>query len=60
MGYKIVERSAIGRTEAIHVKGKNSIDVAADKRGDDSVADIKFLKIGINKKAVHRTAFCLL
>ncbi len=38
MGYKIVERSAIGRTEAIHVKGKNSIDVAADKRGDDSVA----------------------
>ncbi|MBP9740368.1 MAG: gamma-glutamyltransferase, partial [Chitinophagaceae bacterium] len=38
MGYKIIERSAIGRTEAIHVKGKNSIDVAADKRGDDSVA----------------------
>lgn len=38
-GYKIVEKySAIGRTEAIHVKGKNSIDVAADKRGDDSVA----------------------
>lgn len=37
MGYKLVERSAIGRTEVIKVvNGKK--ETAADKRGDDSVA----------------------
>jgi gamma-glutamyltranspeptidase/glutathione hydrolase len=37
MGYKIVERSPLGRTEIIKVNGKK-IEVAADIRGDDSVA----------------------
>lgn len=38
MGYKITERAAIGRTEVIRINGKGKIEVAADKRGDDSVA----------------------
>jgi gamma-glutamyltranspeptidase/glutathione hydrolase len=38
MGYKINEREAIGRTEIILVKKDGTLDVAADKRGDDSVA----------------------
>lgn len=37
MGYKITERGAIGRTEVIRINGKGDIEVAADKRGDDSV-----------------------
>lgn len=37
MGYKMTERSAIGRTEVICTNG-NGIDAAADTRGDDSVA----------------------
>ena len=37
MGYKITERGAIGRTEVIRINGKGNIEVAADKRGDDSV-----------------------
>jgi gamma-glutamyltranspeptidase/glutathione hydrolase len=60
MGYKIVERSAIGRTEAIHVKGKIVLMLQLIKEEMIVLLDIKFLKIGINKKAVHRTAFCLL
>ena len=38
MGYKIVERDAIGRTELILVKPDGKIEAAADKRGDDSIA----------------------
>jgi len=38
MGYKIVERSSIGRTEVIRINAKGGIEVAADRRGDDSVA----------------------
>ncbi len=38
MGYKIVERNAIGRTEIILVKPNGKLDAAADKRGDDSVS----------------------
>ena len=34
MGYKIIERGAIGRTELIHIQNKKIIAVA-DKRGDD-------------------------
>lgn len=38
MGYKITERGAIGRTEAILVTKNGKRETAADKRGDDSVA----------------------
>lgn len=38
MGYKISERGAIGRTEVIKVLPNGKREVAADKRGDDSVA----------------------
>lgn len=38
MGYSFKERSPIGRTELIQIKGKKKIIAAADKRGDDSVA----------------------
>lgn len=38
MGYKISERGAIGRTEVIKILSDGKRDVAADKRGDDSVA----------------------
>jgi len=38
MGYKIIERDAIGRTEVIRVLKDGKREVAADKRGDDSVA----------------------
>ena len=38
MGYKVTERGAIGRMEVIKINSKNKIQVAADKRGDDSVA----------------------
>ena len=36
MGYKIFERSAIGRTEVIKVKPDGTFEAVADKRGDDS------------------------
>ncbi|GAC1585097.1 MAG: gamma-glutamyltransferase [Ginsengibacter sp.] len=38
MGYKLTERSAIGRTELILVKAKNKYEVIADHRGDDSAS----------------------
>jgi gamma-glutamyltranspeptidase/glutathione hydrolase len=38
MGYKIVERGGIGRTEAIKVLSNGKRETVADKRGDDSVA----------------------
>ncbi|MBC7587533.1 MAG: gamma-glutamyltransferase [Chitinophagaceae bacterium] len=38
MGYKIVDRGAWSRTEVIRINAKGNIEVAADKRGDDSVA----------------------
>jgi len=38
MGYKIVDRGAIGRTEVIKVLANGQRETAADKRGDDSVA----------------------
>ena len=38
MGYKITERSSIGRTEVIKVKSPLIIEAIADKRGDDSAA----------------------
>ncbi len=38
MGYKITDRDAIGRTEAIRVLGNGKRETVADKRGDDSVA----------------------
>ncbi len=38
MGYKITERAAIGRTEAIRVLANGKRETVADKRGDDSVA----------------------
>jgi gamma-glutamyltranspeptidase/glutathione hydrolase len=37
MGYKLTNRSSIGKTEMIHIHD-HKIEVAADKRGDDSVA----------------------
>jgi gamma-glutamyltranspeptidase/glutathione hydrolase len=37
MGYKLTNRASIGKTEMIFIH-KNKIEVAADKRGDDSVA----------------------
>lgn len=38
MGYKIKERSAIGRTEGIRILPGGKREAVADKRGDDSVA----------------------
>ena len=38
MGYKITQRGAIGKTEVIKVLSDGKREVAADKRGDDSVA----------------------
>ena len=38
MGYKITERTSIGRTELIKVKSQGIIEAVADKRGDDSAA----------------------
>ena len=38
MGYKLINRSAIGRVELIKVNTKNQLETVADKRGDDSVA----------------------
>lgn len=38
MGYKIKERSAIGRTEGIRILTNGKREAVADKRGDDSVA----------------------
>jgi gamma-glutamyltranspeptidase/glutathione hydrolase len=38
MGYKIVQRGAIGRTEGIRFLPNKRREAAADKRGDDSVA----------------------
>ncbi|HEV7331034.1 MAG TPA: gamma-glutamyltransferase [Flavisolibacter sp.] len=38
MGYKIVERSSIGRVEAIKVLPDGSFEAVADIRGDDSAA----------------------
>ena len=38
MGYKITERAAIGRTEAIRLLSNGKRETVADKRGDDSVA----------------------
>jgi gamma-glutamyltranspeptidase/glutathione hydrolase len=37
MGYKMTSRASIGKTEMIYIHDKK-IEVAADKRGDDSVA----------------------
>ncbi|MBH2005453.1 MAG: gamma-glutamyltransferase [Sphingobacteriia bacterium] len=38
MGYKLTQRGAIGRTEGIRFLPNKRREVAADKRGDDSVA----------------------
>jgi gamma-glutamyltranspeptidase/glutathione hydrolase len=38
MGYKLTERAAIGRTEAILINKQGKRETAADKRGDDSVS----------------------
>jgi gamma-glutamyltranspeptidase/glutathione hydrolase len=38
MGYKLVERDGIGRTEAIRILSDGKRETAADIRGDDSVA----------------------
>jgi gamma-glutamyltranspeptidase/glutathione hydrolase len=38
MGYKLTERGAIGRTEAIRILSNGKRETVADKRGDDSVA----------------------
>lgn len=40
MGYKIVERSSIGRVEAIKVLPDGSMEAVADTRGDDSAAGL--------------------
>ena len=37
MGYKLTNRASIGKTEMIYIHN-NKIEVAADRRGDDSVA----------------------
>jgi gamma-glutamyltranspeptidase/glutathione hydrolase len=37
MGYKVVERSAIGRVEAIKVLSDGRFEAVADNRGDDAV-----------------------
>jgi gamma-glutamyltranspeptidase / glutathione hydrolase len=38
MGYKIVDRGGIGRTELIKILADGTREAAADERGDDSVA----------------------
>lgn len=38
MGYKLVEKNGIGRTEAVRVMANGKRETVADKRGDDSVA----------------------
>ncbi|MGV3595246.1 MAG: gamma-glutamyltransferase, partial [Sediminibacterium sp.] len=38
MGYRVKERSAIGRTEGIRILPNGQRESVADKRGDDSVA----------------------
>jgi gamma-glutamyltranspeptidase/glutathione hydrolase len=38
MGYKLKERSAIGRTEGIRILANGKRETVADRRGDDSVA----------------------
>ncbi|SDG25245.1 gamma-glutamyltransferase [Chitinophaga filiformis] len=38
MGYKVISRGAIGRTEVIKVNGKGQLEAVGDKRGDDSAA----------------------
>jgi gamma-glutamyltranspeptidase/glutathione hydrolase len=38
MGYKLLERDGIGRTEAIRILSDGKRETAADIRGDDSVA----------------------
>lgn len=38
MGYKLVDRGGIGRTEAIRILSNGKRETVADKRGDDSVA----------------------
>ncbi|HEY1022666.1 MAG TPA: gamma-glutamyltransferase, partial [Flavisolibacter sp.] len=40
MGYKIAERSSIGRVEAIKVLPDGSMEAVADRRGDDSAAGL--------------------
>jgi gamma-glutamyltranspeptidase/glutathione hydrolase len=40
MGYKIAERSSIGRVEAIKVLPDGSFEAVADRRGDDSAAGL--------------------
>ncbi len=35
MGYKITERSPIGRTEVIKILPNKRMEAVADKRGDD-------------------------
>ncbi|HEX6333965.1 MAG TPA: gamma-glutamyltransferase, partial [Flavisolibacter sp.] len=38
MGYKVVERSSIGRTEVIRIFPTGAIEAVGDKRGDDAAA----------------------
>jgi len=38
MGYKVVKRGAIGRTELIKINAGHTLEAVGDKRGDDSVA----------------------
>jgi gamma-glutamyltranspeptidase/glutathione hydrolase len=38
MGYKLTNRIPIGKTELIYIHDNKKIEVAADRRGDDSVA----------------------
>jgi len=38
MGYKVVKRGSIGRTEVIKISADGKIEAVADKRGDDSAA----------------------
>ena len=38
IGYKVIQRQAIGRTEVIRQLPNGKLESAADKRGDDSVA----------------------
>ncbi len=36
MGYKIVERNGIGRTEVIKILSNKKFEAVADNRGDDT------------------------
>ncbi len=38
MGYKLTNRSSIGKTELIFIHPNKKVEAAADRRGDDSVA----------------------